>query len=377
MVATGTGHTQSIDADPLIQNAITYDDQRIDCRFPESLNGISAPQPDAEHIDEHEHPGLPEASDAARLRGRVVKSMGHDAKVTDMITLNTCRRWLGVLFLCIAPTVAHAAPPLLATGVYMQAIRDIPRKDVEITVRFWVEEIADKAGVTIKPIQLYDDLSDLKRDVVAGKVNYIVGTPMGLVQHFSDEDLAGGFTGAGAPNDALILVVRRDAGIKTPRDLAGRRVQLRERDELSEIYLNTLLRSSGVSPSQLEAVSTQKNANALVLKLFFNQCDAALITRNAFEVAAELNPQIRTHLQVLDAYSFEDYRDNIGLFSSSVSTEDREALIAAALKVENTPRGRQLLEIYRTDRLILSHASDLRSYRALLATHNKLASNGR
>ena len=320
---------------------------------------------------------LPAQLTLPNAAGGAVKCLVRFAKVKYMVRLNTCRHWLSIILLCITPNLAHATPPLLAIGVYMPAVRDIPRKDVEITVRFWVEEIASKAGVSIKPVQLYDDLSELKRDVDSGKVNYIVGTPMGLAQQFSDDDLAGGFTGAGAANDALMLVVRRDSGIKSPGDLAGRHVQLRERDELSEIYLNTLLRSSGISPSQLKVVSTQKNANSLVLKLFFDQCDAALITRNAFELAAELNPQIRKRLQVLDAYTFDAYRDNIALFSSSVSTEDREAMIAAALKVENTPRGRQLLEIYRTDRLILSNVSDLHPYRDLLSTHNKLATNGR
>ncbi|MCK9261191.1 MAG: phosphate/phosphite/phosphonate ABC transporter substrate-binding protein [Azoarcus sp.] len=321
--------------------------------------------------------GFPKHRMLLDFAGGTIKRMAHFAKVANMISLNTSRRWLGILFLCIAPAFAHAAPPLLAIGVYLPAIRDVPRKDVEITVRVWVEEIASKVGVSIRPVQLYDDLSALKRDVVAGKVNYIVSTPMGLAQHFSDDDLADGFASAGAANDALLLVVRRDAGIRRPADLAGRHVQLRERDELSEIYLNTLLRVSGVSPSQLKTVSTQRNANALVLKLFFNQCDAALITRNAFEIAGELNPQIRKRLQVLDAYTFEAYRDNIGMFSSSVSTEDREAITAAALTMDNTPRGRQLLEIYRTDKLIRSHVSDLHPYRALLATHNKLATNGR
>lgn len=309
--------------------------------------------------------------------GVAVSRLARFAKLTNRVRLNTCRGWLGIILMFIAANLAHATPPLLAIGVYLQAIRDVPRKDVEITVRFWVEEIASKAGVSIKPIQLYDDLSELKRDVDAGKVNYIVSTPMGLAQQFADDDLADGFAAAGAANDALMLVVRRDAGIRNPGDLAGRHVQVRERDELSDIYLNTLLRSSGVSPSQLKAVSTQRKTSSLVLNLFFNRCDAALITRNAFEVAAELNPQIRQRLHVLDAYSFEQYRDNIGIFSSSVSPEDREAIIAAALKVEHTPRGRQLLEIYRTDRLILSHVSDLRPYRALLSTHNKLAADGR
>lgn len=286
--------------------------------------------------------------------------------------LRLIRHWLAILLLSIVPVLAHAGPPAMAIGFYLPVVRDVPRKDVEVTLRFWIEEIANSMGLTYEPIQFYDDLAVLKRDVQAGKINYVVATAMGLVQHFADDELADGFSGVKLIPDHLLFVVRRDAGINKLQDLAGRRVQLLDRDELSEIYLETLLMQGGLTERQLKSVQKQKKAGNLVLKLFFDQGDAALITRNAFEVAVALNPQIGARLKVLDAYTFKGQAPTIALFSSKLSAEHRELITSAALKLDKSARGRQVLEIYQTDALVRKSVSELRPYRQLLATHDML-----
>ena len=287
--------------------------------------------------------------------------------------MRTLLRWLAILILGVLPALAQAGPPPpVAIGFYLPAVRDVPRKDVEVTLRFWIEEIANSMSLTYEPIEFYDDLGALRRDMQAGKINYVVGTAMGLVQHFTDEELADGFGGAKLTPDHLLVVVRRDAGINKLHDLAGSRIQLLDRDELSEIYLETLLMQGGITERQLKSVHKQRSAGSLVLKLFFDQGDAALITRNAFEVAVALNPQIGARLKVLDAYTFKGRVPTIGLFSAKLSPEHREAITSAALKLDKSARGRQVLEIYQTDALVRNSVAELRPYRELLATHDML-----
>ncbi len=281
-------------------------------------------------------------------------------------------RLLALLAVC--PAVAADIPPPMAIGFHTPVIRDIPRKDVEISLRFWVEELARSINLTYKPIQFYDDLEALRRDMNSGKVNFLVATSMGVVQHFSPDELADGFSGYKNTPEHMLLVVRRDAGIHGPADLAGKRIGLLESDELSDAFLETLLlQVRGKSAwNRLGPVSRELRSSKLAHRLFFNQIDAALILRSGYEAALALNPQVGQRLQVLEDYTFKTRSPHIGLFSSRVRQEHRELIIQAAMRLNDTPRGRQVLQIYKADSMVRTQVHDLDPYRDLLVTHRLL-----
>ncbi|MDR3395322.1 MAG: PhnD/SsuA/transferrin family substrate-binding protein [Parasulfuritortus sp.] len=284
-------------------------------------------------------------------------------------------RWFIAFVLLSGWVTARAEPPPpIAIGFYTQVIRDFPRKDVEVSLRFWTDELARSLNLTYKPIQLYDNLDDLRRDMVAGKINFMVASSMGVVQHFSADEISDGFSGNKSTPNYLLLVVRRGAGIQTPSDLARKRVMLLENDELSDIYLETLLLKAWGKPdwARLGSVSREPRSVKLVNGLFFGQADAALIDRSAYEAALALNPQIGQRLQVLEDYTFKGGSPHIGLFSSRMRPEDRERITEAALKLNDTVRGRQVLDIYQADSMVRTSVKDLIPYRELLETHSAL-----
>lgn len=286
------------------------------------------------------------------------------------------RRWFRVCLLLVLPLQAWAEPlPPMAIGFYTPVIRDIPRKDVEVSLRFWTEELARSIGLTYKPVQFYDDLSALRSDMSSGKINYLVATSMGVVQHFAPGELSDGFSGYKNTPEHLLLVVRRDAGIRGPGDLAGKRIGLLDGDELSDLYLDTLLMKAwGGKPDwqRLGPVSREQRSGKLAHRLFFHQIDAALMFRSGFDAALALNPQVGQRLQVLEEYTFKIRSPHIGLFSSLVRPDQREQITQAAMKLNDTARGRQVLQIYLADSMVRTHVSDLEPYRILLETHRGL-----
>ncbi len=273
---------------------------------------------------------------------------------------------------CFGP--ARAEPPPVAIGFYLPVIRDLPRKDVEVSLRFWVEELARSMGLTYEPIQMYDDLASLRRDLVSGKLNFLVTTAIGAVKHFAPEELADGFSGYKQEANHLLLVVRRDTGISTPGDLAGKRIALTESDELSDLYLETLLLKAWGQADwkRLGPITREQRSSKLAHRLFFGQADAALLYRNGYQAALALNPQLGQRLQVLEAYSLKIRSPHIGLFSAQVRPEDREAITQAALRLNETARGRQVLQIYLADGMVRTQLRDLAPFRELLETHRKL-----
>lgn len=284
-------------------------------------------------------------------------------------------RWLACVLFMLGFGLARAEPlPSIAIGFYTPVIRDLPRKDVEVSLRFWVEELARSLGLTYQPVQMYDNLAEMQRDMASGKLNFLVSTSMGVVRYFAPEELADGFAGYKSEPDHLLLVVRRDAAIRTPGDLSGKRIALMEGDELSDLYLETLLLKTWGKPDwkRLGTVSREQRSSKLAHRLFFDQADAALIYRNGYEAALALNPQLGHRLQVLDDYSLKIRSPHIGLFSAHMLAEHREAITKAALRLNETTRGRQVLQIYLADSLVRTSVKDLARFRELLETHRRL-----
>lgn len=291
---------------------------------------------------------------------------------------HTVRRLLAAFLFALALPAFADNPPPIAIGFYLPVIRDFPRKDVEISLRFWVDELARSLDLTYKPVEFYNDMTVLKQDIEAGKINFLVGTSMGVAQHFDPAELGDGFSGYKLAPDQLLLVVRRDAGITTPRDLAGKRIGLLDGDELSDIYLESLMAKAWGKPdwNKFAHVGRELRSSKLTHRLFFGRSDAALIYRSGYDAAVSLNPQVGRQLQVLEDYTFKTRSPHIGLFSSQVRPEHREAISRAALRLNETARGRQVMQIYQADQMVVTRVRDLAPYYELLATHRAMRSGG-
>lgn len=237
----------------------------------------------------------------------------------------------------------------LELGFLVTNLRDVSRTDVDISLRFWVDELIRSQQLRATT-HLYDKVEAMRQDFSAGRINMIVLSGAEVVRHFPLEELAEGFIGYTDQPDNLLLVARQGAGIRSAADLAGKRLILTDSDPLSSLYLETLaLRTFGdKGESALGAVIEVPRSNLAINRLFFGDADAALVSRSALDLAVNLNPQIGERTHVLDAYTLAIRSLNVGLFSRKVSLEDREHVLSIALELMKTPRGQQILELYRT-----------------------------
>ncbi len=278
--------------------------------------------------------------------------------------------WLvGVLLLVFGQApVGAAEPPPFAFGVYLPTIREVPRKDIEVSMRYWFEELARVSSIKIRPVRYYDDMASLKRDVNAGDIDFFIASAMGVAEVFPPGELRDGVVSYKTVDDDLLLIVRREAGIRSVKDIVGKRFAMLDTDELSKVYLETLLLSAlgSTGPDQLGAITLEPRSSKLTHRLFFGQADVALVYRSGYEAALELNPQIGQKLQVLDAYTFKTRSPFIGLFGAHVDDDFREKLIKIILAVGETPRGRQVLQLYQGNVMARANVSEIAPYKALL-----------
>jgi ABC-type phosphate/phosphonate transport system substrate-binding protein len=281
---------------------------------------------------------------------------------------------LGLLAWLLA-SAATATPPTaeqMRIAVHMGALREASRADVEVSMKVWANEIMKVAEVPAE-IFFYEALPEIQRDVEAGRVNFIIADGVSLLRCFAPNELADGIGSVGKGESTMLLLARRKAGISGARDLAGKRVVLLSENEISDLWLETTcLRTFRQRCAQASiAVSKEKRSRQQVFKLFFQKADAALVRSQAYEVAAELNPQIRDQLLVVERISI--YPAALGLFSSRVSQEFRDYTISKVPLILNHPRGKQILEVLQSDQIGRVSRSLLDPIRNLMREHETLS----
>lgn len=275
-----------------------------------------------------------------------------------------------MLMLRVTPVAADlpAAGESLRVAVHLGAMRDASRADVEASMTVWAQEVMNAIGLPAE-VRFYDSLPEMRRDVETGLVNFVVADGINLVRHFAPDEFTDGFGGGGANESVMQLVVRRNSGIEHVRDLVGKQVLLLSNNETSDLIMETLcLRHLGQSCAKVGiAIGKEGRSQQMMLKLFFGKADAVLVRGYAFEVAAELNPQIRTQTQAIERYPI--YPAAIGLFSRRAPQVLKDYVIEKIPLVQNHPRGQQILQVMQTDKVARYPKSVLDPIRGLIREH--------
>jgi ABC-type phosphate/phosphonate transport system substrate-binding protein len=283
----------------------------------------------------------------------------------------TWRKLLLAVLACLhtLPGLASEAGDRARLGMYSRIARDLSSTETRAALELWAEELTRKFDVPAT-IHFYSDMAKLRHDFNQGEINFVIADAMSLVRHFGIDELAEGFT-THLHTDASLLLLAAD-GSAGNINLSGKRIAVVEEDSISATYLETLcLRHYRRECSAvLATVTPVKNNHQSVTRLFLRQVDLALVNRHGLEIAKELNPQLGNAGKVIEELSFET--QYFGFFSSKVTPAFRTKAVGTILKVEQEPRGRQLLDVFKTEHLAIATPSALKPFYMLEQQYRNL-----
>lgn len=284
------------------------------------------------------------------------------------------RRLLGVLILLTLPSLAFAQE-VVRMGFNVKITRDLNRSDVQTALGLWAEELS-KAYAVPTETEFYDDTASMRRDFDLGKINFVIAASMDFARHFKLNELAEGFRGEVINDHTLLLLAHKETRIADARGLAGKRIALLEGDELSEVYLETVCLRHYQRPCKqvFSGIETVANSNQLMMKLFFRKVDLVLSKRNGFETARELNPQIGLTTQEITRFPLKS--SYYGLWNRKISPEFRQHSLKQVPAMHKAVRGRQVLDVFKVDRLVLVSEQELQPVYDLLADYEALRASG-
>lgn len=148
-------------------------------------------------------------------------------------------------------------------------------------------------------------------------------------------------------NINYIIISHSQSSVMSPQDLLKCKLITCDNNQMvmSLQWLESILfkHAKGVKINKPEQVD---NFSKAILQIFFRQADAALVTREAFDLACELNPQLRKDIKVL--YESQPFISGFFILLRPPHEKHYEVLEKIILDVGKTPGGQQVLTVFQS-----------------------------
>ena len=282
--------------------------------------------------------------------------------------------WLIGLSGSAQPLPRPVAP--LHLGFLQNAFFDLNPRDLEASFSALTRLIARKHGYDLKAeTHIYQKSADLETAIRKGELHVAV---LGAWE-YSAMDVRGLMEPAfvhveqGRAVREYLLLTRRGGGLNTLRDLKGKDLLLLERSSglLPETWLDVLLAEEhlGTKETFFHSLEVTQKPVTAVLPVFFGNRQACVVDSSSYQVMTELNPQLRSTLQVVAASP--SYISSVICLSQNGwdSEQSRELFLRSLRDLHLEPEGRQILTMFKVERLepfqegYLLPLNDLRSRR--------------
>jgi len=294
------------------------------------------------------------------------------------------RRASGLLAVVLATAIQLVADPALAAGapsprlaravLPADMLADVSRKDAEIALAAWAKELGRAAKTPMQTqTSILDDADAVSSAVLRGDVDVFGMATLDylrLRETLPADPVLVGERGGG-PEDEYLIVVRRDSGPATLKDLAGKRVVSHAGavGALSQMWLDVALHRQGLPDASrfFGEIRSAGRPSQAVLPVFFRQADAAVVTQTAYATLQELNPQLGRDLVVVSRSPKLLF--SLMLFSKQAGAELRGLVTDSAFRLPTTTMGKQALMLFKINRVIPFDPANLDGVSWLVREH--------
>jgi ABC-type phosphate/phosphonate transport system substrate-binding protein len=281
-----------------------------------------------------------------------------------------------LLWLFLSSTMAAAettSHPSILVGGSADALHDSTITDAEIAIRLIFNEMLASIDESFT-IKIYESNDDLVQDFKDGKIDAIYTYSLGFLELDELIHPTARYVvqyGTSIKQRYLILVRREDHHIRLS-ELRNHKASLATSYFVGKRFLDVKLLQQGlpVSENFFYEIDLVSEANTAVVDLFFGKVDVAVVPENSYELACELNPQLRASLVVLDS-SEPMICDAVGMrYDFPQSRIER----IAPYVLRKGPKGRlkHLLETFRIEGLYRMDNDTMKEVKKLDETYRAL-----
>ena len=284
--------------------------------------------------------------------------------------------WLGLARMCLLSLVLSStsyADNAVSTGIkyYTFGIsetntRNASKEELEVAFANMIRAVSSKYKVDIKIIA-YENSSKLELALKNNEVQGFFGSSLDLIHNQELINQQHIFTVISSSKkwQRYLLLVRKDSGYKQLADLKGAKFVWSISDEVGLAYFSKLLNDKNLGNlDQFFSLKISKKYGGLTsTAIFFKEANVGLVSEWDYEIATELNPQLKQQLEAIDISP--EFITNIIAYRNSLS-EDEVLVFNEVIKVlHKNERGNKLLNMFKAHGVLKIPLKDLDNIRTL------------
>jgi phosphonate transport system substrate-binding protein len=164
--------------------------------------------------------------------------------------------------------------------------------------------------------------------------------------------------------DVYKIIVSKESNIKNLKDLKDKSILVgySSGNDNPHLWLDYLLSTKGISKREkyFKSIEISQKSLPVILQVYFGQADACIISDDKLNLAIEMNPQLGENLVVIEIS--KPLLRAILAEKKSKPEKNKKLLLDNLLNLDKTTEGKQVLTLFRIDKLIPYKEEYLQSF---------------
>ena len=193
-----------------------------------------------------------------------------------------------------------------------------PFKNAKLSLKVWIKNIASKYDINLD-IVFFDSAEDMYNSYSIGELDMAVSSLSFFFQNKKDILKSSDTFWSATLGEELFsqyyLIAKKSLNAKGFIDIKNKTLSLENNNNGSFIWLdkNSLIYNKKSSNIILKKIFVNKNDSTSLLNVFFNKSDFAIVRKETWDIAIELNPSLTKKLEIIKK-SEKSYLSFIGFF---------------------------------------------------------------
>jgi ABC-type phosphate/phosphonate transport system substrate-binding protein len=265
-------------------------------------------------------------------------------------------------------------------GFIRSLFSEVVLSDAQAALKIWVKEIVKayhyNEGYNLKA-KIYNGYDDLKEEMKQDSLAVVVLNTLDYLEFIDKIELDPVLvlSSRGDIFEQYYILVRKDDRYKNIKDLKGADIgQISGKNQTASRYwLDVTLAKNNITDKSkfFKKVITSDKESQLILNLFFGHLDACIVSKGAFALMKELNPQIES--KIMSIQNSPGYL--IGLICyvrNVISDHEKELFYTNVLHIQELNSGKQLLSLIKVEKFTDFKREYLNSTKELAKEYNNL-----
>lgn len=266
-------------------------------------------------------------------------------------------------------------------GALANMVAGVDIKDADAAFKIWTDILVKKFKAKdvydfTFEYKMYDNISDLKKDINKKYINYFNVSTEAYFQLNNGNEFIPFLSGSNHPKQKFTyyyLITSINNTTKDLKDLVGKKINIAKsyNDQIGQIWLKSLIRDE-IGANLYKSVKFQNvndNDNEDLFAVFFNKTDYALVSQSSFELACEMNPSIGKKVKIVR--SSGSLLTGIFVYRKGMKQNTIKVIKDIVSDLHNDTEGKQILNLFKISKIVPITTDDLSECEKVINKYHK------